>query len=159
MLPSIGVLSSELSFHTFLSLFAPKIIFARRGVSHSAWEFFLLLSCFGCGLSCKSLRSSRSEFPSPHFPVTLTNMLARESMKYVKIPYLLVIKYYWLRLLAVSAIWFIYDVSSYFQIPTWALSNLYSSQPTALASIRLLLSITSTLMAHRSRKLLDGTRL
>lgn len=80
-------------------------------------------------------------------------------MKYVKIPYLLVIKYYWLRLLAVSAIWFIYDVSSYFQIPTWALSNLYSSQPTALASIRLLLSITSTLMAHRSRKLLDGTRL
>jgi MFS family permease len=34
-------------------------------------------------------------------------------MKYVKIPYLLVIKYYWKRLLAVSAIWFLYDFSTY----------------------------------------------
>jgi MFS family permease len=37
----------------------------------------------------------------------------KESMKYVKIPYWLVIKYYWPRLLAVSAIWFIYDFSTY----------------------------------------------
>lgn len=35
----------------------------------------------------------------------------RESMKHVKIPYWLVIKYYWKRLIVVSAIWFIYDVS------------------------------------------------
>jgi MFS family permease len=34
-------------------------------------------------------------------------------MKYVKIPYWLVIKYYWKRLLAVSAIWFLYDFSTY----------------------------------------------
>ena len=32
-------------------------------------------------------------------------------MKHVKIPYLLVIKYYWWRLFCVSLIWFIYDVS------------------------------------------------
>jgi hypothetical protein len=34
-------------------------------------------------------------------------------MKHVKIPYWLVIKYYWKRLLAVSAIWFLYDFSTY----------------------------------------------
>jgi MFS family permease len=37
----------------------------------------------------------------------------RESMKYVRIPYLLVIRYYWLRLFLVSAIWFFYDFSTY----------------------------------------------
>jgi len=37
----------------------------------------------------------------------------KESMKYTKIPYLLVIKYYWWKLLVVSLIWFIYDFSSY----------------------------------------------
>jgi len=37
----------------------------------------------------------------------------RESMKYVKIPYLLVIKYYWWRLFVVSLIWFLYDFSTY----------------------------------------------
>jgi hypothetical protein len=31
-------------------------------------------------------------------------------MKYVKITYLLVIRYYWWRLFVVSLIWFIYDV-------------------------------------------------
>jgi len=36
----------------------------------------------------------------------------RNSMKYTKIPYGLVIKFYGLRLLTVSAIWFIYDVST-----------------------------------------------
>jgi hypothetical protein len=34
-------------------------------------------------------------------------------MKHVKIPYWLVIKYCWKRLLAVSAIWFLYDFSTY----------------------------------------------
>lgn len=34
----------------------------------------------------------------------------RESMKHVKIPYLLVIKYYWMRLFIVGLIWFLYDV-------------------------------------------------
>lgn len=38
---------------------------------------------------------------------------SRNSMAHVKIPYLLVIKFYGLRLLAVSAIWFIYDFSVY----------------------------------------------
>lgn len=33
-------------------------------------------------------------------------------MKYVKIPYMLVVKYYWWRLFVVSFIWFLYDVSS-----------------------------------------------
>ncbi|PMD18731.1 MFS phospholipid transporter-like protein Git1 [Hyaloscypha hepaticicola] len=37
----------------------------------------------------------------------------KESMKHVKIPYWLVIRYYWKRLLAVSAIWFLYDFSTY----------------------------------------------
>jgi MFS family permease len=35
----------------------------------------------------------------------------RESMRNVKVPYRLVIKYYWFRLLIVSSIWFLYDVS------------------------------------------------
>lgn len=34
-------------------------------------------------------------------------------MKFVKIPYPLVIKYYWKRLLVVSTIWFLYDFSTY----------------------------------------------
>jgi MFS family permease len=37
----------------------------------------------------------------------------KESMKYVRIPYLLVLRYYWLRLFLVSAIWFLYDFSTY----------------------------------------------
>lgn len=36
----------------------------------------------------------------------------KNTMKRVKTPYSLVIKYYWKRLLVVSAIWFIYDVNS-----------------------------------------------
>ncbi|PBP18574.1 major facilitator superfamily transporter [Diplocarpon rosae] len=37
----------------------------------------------------------------------------QESMKHVKIPYLLVSKYYWWRLFVVSLIWFLYDFSTY----------------------------------------------
>ncbi|RKF58313.1 Glycerophosphodiester transporter GIT2 [Erysiphe neolycopersici] len=37
----------------------------------------------------------------------------KESMKDVRIPYLLVMKYYWRRLLFVSLIWFFYDFSAY----------------------------------------------
>jgi len=37
----------------------------------------------------------------------------RESMSHVKIPYLLVIKYYWVRLAAVMVVWFLYDFSAY----------------------------------------------
>ncbi|RDL37096.1 uncharacterized protein BP5553_04529 [Venustampulla echinocandica] len=37
----------------------------------------------------------------------------RESMKYVKIPYMLVFRYYGWRLFIVSLIWFIYDFSTY----------------------------------------------
>jgi len=35
----------------------------------------------------------------------------RESMKHVRIPYGLVLKYYWWRLCVVGLIWFLYDVS------------------------------------------------
>ncbi|OBT45912.1 hypothetical protein VE00_04207 [Pseudogymnoascus sp. WSF 3629] len=37
----------------------------------------------------------------------------RESMKHVKIPYGLVLKYYWFRLFVVGLIWFLYDFSAY----------------------------------------------
>ncbi|OBT60434.1 hypothetical protein VE03_10134 [Pseudogymnoascus sp. 23342-1-I1] len=37
----------------------------------------------------------------------------RESMKHVKIPYWLVIKYYWYRLFIVGLIWFLYDFSAF----------------------------------------------
>ncbi|KAI1006679.1 Glycerophosphodiester transporter [Podosphaera aphanis] len=51
----------------------------------------------------------------------------KESMKNVKIPYLLVIKYYWWRLFVVSLIWFLYDFSTYsFGIfASTILSNIY----------------------------------
>src|SRR5438105_15553495 len=38
---------------------------------------------------------------------------AKDGMRHVKIPYWLVIKKYWSRLLPVSLIWFIYDFSAY----------------------------------------------
>ncbi|KAI1473243.1 MFS general substrate transporter [Daldinia caldariorum] len=52
---------------------------------------------------------------------------SRNSMKHVKTPYLLVMKYYGFRLLIVSLIWFVYDFSAYsFSIYSSAiLSNIY----------------------------------
>jgi hypothetical protein len=44
-------------------------------------------------------------------------------MKYVKIPYWLVMKYYWKRLLAVSTIWFLYDVRMLLNALASCLSN------------------------------------
>ena len=38
---------------------------------------------------------------------------AKDGMRHVKIPYWLVIKKYWSRLLPVALIWFIYDFSAY----------------------------------------------
>jgi len=38
---------------------------------------------------------------------------AHDGMRHVKIPYSLVIKKYWTRLLPVSIIWFLYDFSAY----------------------------------------------
>jgi len=38
---------------------------------------------------------------------------SKDGMRYARIPYWLVIKQYWTRLLPVSIIWFIYDFSSY----------------------------------------------
>jgi|SRR5271154_2804987 len=38
---------------------------------------------------------------------------AKDSMRHTKIPYWLVLKKYWARLLPVAIIWFIYDFSSY----------------------------------------------
>ncbi|KAI8965083.1 MFS general substrate transporter [Daldinia sp. FL1419] len=54
---------------------------------------------------------------------------SRNSMKHVKTPYLLVLRYYGFRLLIVSLIWFIYDFSAYsFSIYSSAiLSNIYGS--------------------------------
>ena len=37
----------------------------------------------------------------------------RQSMRHVRTPWLLVVRFYWFRLLIVSAIWFIYDFSAY----------------------------------------------
>lgn len=37
----------------------------------------------------------------------------RESMSHVKIPYWLVIKFYWVRLAGVMIVWFLYDFSAY----------------------------------------------
>lgn len=37
----------------------------------------------------------------------------RETMRETKTPYMLVLKYYWFRLLIVSLIWFMYDFSAY----------------------------------------------
>jgi len=42
-----------------------------------------------------------------------TKGYAKNSMRHVKTPYWLVIKYYWVRLAAISVIWFVYDFSSY----------------------------------------------
>lgn len=42
----------------------------------------------------------------------MLNNIRRESMKYVKIPYGLVLRFYGWRLFVVSFIWFIYDVSA-----------------------------------------------
>ncbi|RKF62422.1 Glycerophosphodiester transporter GIT2 [Golovinomyces cichoracearum] len=51
----------------------------------------------------------------------------KESMRNVKIPYRLVLKYYWWRLLVVSLIWFVYDFSTYsFSIfSSTILANIY----------------------------------
>ena len=39
---------------------------------------------------------------------------SKESMRH-KTPYSLVLKYYWVRLLAVSVVWFLYDVSNAYE--------------------------------------------
>jgi MFS family permease len=60
----------------------------------------------------------------------------RESMKHVKIPYGLVLKYYWFRLFVVGLIWFLYDVCQA-PIPTPEKeANYDSSPPTPSASTR-----------------------
>lgn len=40
-------------------------------------------------------------------------LVQKSSMKHAKIPYLLVIKRYWLRLFGISLAWFIYDFITY----------------------------------------------
>ncbi|ODV91848.1 hypothetical protein CANCADRAFT_23711 [Tortispora caseinolytica NRRL Y-17796] len=42
-----------------------------------------------------------------------SEQFAKTSMRHVHIPYILVIKYYWFRLIVVSLIWFIYDFGAY----------------------------------------------
>jgi hypothetical protein len=39
----------------------------------------------------------------------------RDSMKHAKVPYLLILRRYWLRLAAISLTWFIYDFITYVQ--------------------------------------------
>lgn len=62
---------------------------------------------------------------------------SRNSMAHVKIPYLLVIRFYGLRLLAVAAIWFIYDFSAYpFGIyGSSILSSIYDSDTAPLTTV------------------------
>ncbi len=74
---------------------------------------------------------------------------ARNSMRHARTPYLLVLRFYGFRLLVVSLIWFIYDVS----LSTTPLLPLFptdspSSLPTPLASTRPPSSPTSS---HRTR--------
>ncbi|CAN8098428.1 unnamed protein product [Discula destructiva] len=61
----------------------------------------------------------------------------RNSMAHVRIPYLLVAKFYGLRLLAVSLIWFIYDFSAYpFGIyGSTILSSIYNSDSAPLTTV------------------------
>lgn len=56
---------------------------------------------------------------------------SRNSMAHVKIPYMLVARYYGLRLLVVAAIWFIYDFSTYpFSIyGSSIVSSIYGKDP------------------------------
>lgn len=62
---------------------------------------------------------------------------SRNSMAHVKIPYFLVAKFYGLRLLAVAAIWFIYDFSAYpFGIyGSSILSSIYDSDTAPLTTV------------------------
>ena len=85
-------------------LWSDNIQVLATGENHlrAAWRI-----CLGLGvippLSLLYLRLKLSE-PEAY---------KRESMAKTKTPWLLVIKYYWFRLLIVSLIWFIYDFSSY----------------------------------------------
>ena len=63
----------------------------------------------------------------------------RDSMKHAKIPYWLIIKRYWVGLLAISLSWFVYDFIVYpVRFPTyqscWMLISLLSSDCTLLPS-------------------------
>lgn len=56
----------------------------------------------------------------------------RHSMKNVKIPYGLVVRYYWKRLLVVGTIWFLYDVCDAILDLMRNMSNVFSSSPPLL---------------------------
>jgi MFS family permease len=78
----------------------------------------------------------------------------RESMKHVRIPYGLVIRYYWRRLFIVGLIWFLYDVSLYHCFND--ASNDRSSLSMPSESTRRLLSTTSLAKTLLCIKPLDG---
>jgi MFS family permease len=84
----------------------------------------------------------------------------RESMKHVKIPYGIVLKYYWWRLTVVGLIWFLYDVCP--SLPTFPTSqhetNFDSSPPSPLASTHLPSLAILLEMRLPSRPSLDGTQ-
>ncbi|KAK6438492.1 glycerophosphoinositol permease [Oleoguttula sp. CCFEE 5521] len=94
----------QIDFGFVVAAFVPMIVVLATGENHlrAAWRI-----CLGLGvippLSLLYLRIKLQE-PEP---------FKRNSMSRVRTPWLLVIKFYWFRLAVVSAIWFMYDFSSY----------------------------------------------
>ncbi|KAF2194139.1 MFS general substrate transporter [Zopfia rhizophila CBS 207.26] len=88
----------------FISAIVATIVVVACGENHlrAAWRI-----CLGIGiLPPLSLMYLRIKLQEPE-------AFKRESLAHTKTPWLLVIKYYWVRLLIVSIIWFIYDFSAY----------------------------------------------
>lgn len=82
----------------------PMIVILATSEAHyeAAWRI-----CLGIGIIPPlSLLYLRIKLQEPE-------EFQRESMRNTKTPWLLVIKFYWFRLLVVSLIWFCYDFSSY----------------------------------------------
>ncbi|KAH8601425.1 major facilitator superfamily domain-containing protein [Bisporella sp. PMI_857] len=87
-----------------IGAFVPYVVVLATTENHlrAAWRIML-----GLGVVCPvGLLFMRFRLSEPE-------EFKRESMKYVKIPYKLVIQFYWFRLFIVSFIWFLYNFSVY----------------------------------------------
>ncbi|KAK6429943.1 glycerophosphoinositol permease [Oleoguttula sp. CCFEE 5521] len=94
----------QIDFGFVVAALVPMIVVLATGENHlrAAWRICLALGVIP-PLSLLYLRIKLQE-PEP---------FKRNSMSRVRTPWLLVIKFYWFRLAVVSAIWFMYDFSSY----------------------------------------------
>ncbi|KAG9245523.1 MFS phospholipid transporter-like protein Git1 [Calycina marina] len=107
--------------------FVPYLVVVATTEKHlrAAWRIML-----GLGVVCPIiLLFARTKLKEPE-------EFKKESMKYVKIPYKHVIAFYWPRLLVVSAIWFMYDFSTYsFGIYSSSiLANIFDSTTSPLST-------------------------